>query len=152
MYKIYQVLNNETLSDIARKVGISREELIRLNGFDNFYEVSVGESIIVPTMDDNMFYKYTVKKGDSIYKIANANNVDYKMLLKINGLDADDYIYENQEIIIPNRNVKTYVTEVNDTFDTISKKMNENIYDIINQNGNIYVREDQLIAYKKEQN
>lgn len=152
MFKIYKVNNNETLASIASKLGIEKERLLELNGFDSNHEVVVGDFIIVPTMDTNMFHKYIVKKGDNMYRIAEDNNVDYKMLLSINGLDEDDYIYENQEIIIPNKNVKVYVTKENDTFDVIAQSMNENICDIINQNGNILIKEDQLVAYKKEQN
>ena len=152
MFKIYRVSNNETLDSIANNLGIKKEQLLELNGFDSNHSVKEGEFIIVPTMDNNMFHKYVIKKGDNMYRIAEENKVDYKMLLSINGLDEDDYIYENQEIIIPNNNVKIYVTKENDTFDIIAQNMKENIFDIIKQNGNILVKEDQLIAYKKEQN
>lgn len=112
MYKIYQVMTNETLDDIARKFNTTREELIRLNGNINNL---MGSYLIVP---NNSEYKvYIVKDGDNIYKIARDNNIDFSTFLKINGLDADDYIYPNQEILLPIN--KIYISNEGDTMGMI---------------------------------
>lgn len=136
MYKIYQV-GNETLEDIAKKLNTSVDEIVRLNGTSN---VMPGNYIIVPTNKD--FTSYIVKQGDNIYSIAKNNGVDYETLLKINGLDQNDYIYPNQEIIIPNRNI--YVTKENETIKDIINKLNiKDIKDI----EDLYLLKDQMIKF-----
>ena len=116
MYKIYQVTTNETLEDVARKFNTTREELIRLNGNINNL---IGSYLIVP--NNNEYQTYIVKDGDNIYKIARDNNIDFSTLLKINGLDADDYIYPNQQILLPTN--KMYVTNEGDTMGMIFNKL-----------------------------
>lgn len=136
MYKIYQV-GNENLEDIAKKLNTSVDEIVRLNGTSN---IMPGSYIIVPTNKD--FTSYIVKQGDNIYSIAKNNGVDYETLLKINGLDQNDYIYPNQEIIIPNRNI--YVTKENETIKDIINKLNiKDIKDI----EDLYLLKDQMIKF-----
>ena len=136
MYKIYQV-QNETLEDIARKLNTTVDEIVRLNGTSN---IAPGSYIIVPSSRD--FTTYIVKQGDNIYSIAKNNGVDYETLLKINGLDPNDYIYPNQEIIIPNRRV--YVTKENETIREVMNKLNMN--DIKNIE-DLYLVKDQMIKF-----
>lgn len=136
MYKIYQV-QNETLEDIARKLNTTVDEIVRLNGTSNIAPESY---IIVPSSRD--FTTYIVKQGDNIYSIAKNNGADYETLLKINGLDQNDYIYPNQEIIIPNRNV--YVTKENETIREVMNKLNMN--DIKNIE-DLYLVKDQMIKF-----
>lgn len=125
MYKIYQV-GNETLEDIAKKLNTNVDEIVRLNGTSNIIS---GSYIIVPANKD--FTTYIVKQGDNIYSIAKNNGVDYETLLKVNGLDQNDYIYPNQEIIIPNK--KIYVTKENETIKDIINKLNINNIDSLKE-------------------
>lgn len=126
MYKIYQVLTNETLDDIAKKFNTTKEELIKLNG--NISNL-IGSYLIVPN-NNSQYQTYIVKEGDNIYKIASEHNIDYATLLKINGLDADDYIYPNQQILLPTK--KMYITNDGDTIDTILKKLDVTVDQIGN--------------------
>ena len=140
MYKIYQVTTNETLDDIARKFNTTREELIRLNGNINNL---MGSYLIVP--NNSEYQTYTVKNGDNIYKIARDNNIDVATLLKINGLDADDYIYPNQQILLPTN--KMYVTSEGDTMGMILNKLGIKLDEISNLE-EIKVEEDQTIIVR----
>lgn len=136
MYKIYQV-GNETLEDIAKKLNTNVDEIVRLNGTSNIIS---GSYIIVPANKD--FTTYIVKQGDNIYSIAKNNGVDYETLLKVNGLDQNDYIYPNQEIIIPNK--KIYVTKENETIKDIINKLNINNIKNIED---LYLLKDQMIKF-----
>ena len=52
------------------------------------------------------------------------------MLASINGLNLDDYIYQNQVLLLPVSGYSYYVTAEGDTLDTVSqmfKKNKENI-------------------------
>lgn len=140
MYKIYQVTTNETLEDVARKFNTTREELIRLNGNINNL---IGSYLIVP--NNNEYQTYIVKDGDNIYKIARDNNIDFSTLLKINGLDADDYIYPNQQILLPTN--KMYVTNEGDTMGMIFNKLDITPNQISNLE-EIKVEEDQTIIIR----
>ena len=145
MYQVYQVLLGETIESIAKKIGLPVDELRRLNGIGDNAIIKEGSYIIIPKNminNDNMNYKtYIVKQGDNMYQIARDNNIDFKTLLKINGLKENDYIYPNQEIIIPSRN--TYVTNNNDTVMEVMTKLNIKEDKI----GNLYLQEDQIIFY-----
>jgi LysM repeat protein len=44
---------------------------------------------------------YTVKQGDNPYRIGQNFNTDYKWILAMNNLDKDDFIYPNQQLLIP---------------------------------------------------
>ena len=89
MYSIYEVLKNESLNDIAKKLNINVDELIELNGELN--DITPGQLIIVPKQD-SVFKNYTVKKGDNLYSIAQKYEIDTKTLELLNGLDGSDYI------------------------------------------------------------
>lgn len=146
MYQIYQVGRNETIEMIARKLGIDPNELRRLNGIGENANIIGGSYIIIPGNDnsnmiDSNYSTYVIKQGDNMYTIAKENGVDLDTLLSINGLNKDDYIYPNQEIIIPNK--RTYVTKENDTINDIVTRLNIDLDKI----GNLYVIRDQIITY-----
>lgn len=125
MYKIYQVTTNETLDDIANKFNTTKEELIKLNGNVNNL---MGSYLIVP--NNSEYQTYIVKQGDNIYKIAREKNIDFATLLKINGLDADDYIYPNQQLLLPTN--KMYVTNEGDTLGMVLNKLGNTLDEIGN--------------------
>ncbi len=143
MYQIYQVGLNESLESIANKIGIDLSELRRLNGISDNAIVKVGSYIIIPTNQGktNNYKKYIVKPGDSIYAIARDNNVDYMTLLTFNGLNKNDFIYPNQEILIPTS--RTYITKENDTVKDVMDKFN---LDMDRLQG-LYLATDQTIIY-----
>lgn len=58
---------------------------------------------------------YEIKKGDSLYKISKEFNVNTKLLAELNGLNMDDYIYPQQVLLIPKRDVSYYITKDGDT-------------------------------------
>lgn len=148
MYSIYQIQVGDTLDTIAQKVGTTKQMLITINGITDTNLVP-GNYIVIPMNVNLPFTTYTIKKGDNIYEIARNYNVDYETLLEINGLDDDDYIYPNQEIIIPNKNFNIYVTRENDSLATVAARLNATQADLIRDNATIYLLPEQLILYRK---
>ena len=150
MYKIYQVEYGDDLDIIANKEGSTIQELIDINGL-NGRDLMAGELIIVPNRNNgsDMFIKYSVKNGDTLYMIAKDNGINIDLLALLNGLNKDDYIYPNQEIIIPKENVMIYITKKGDTIDTILNNFETSLEDLKKSN-KIYLEEDQLIAYKRD--
>lgn len=146
MYKVYQVQVNDTIDSISQKLGITRNELVSINSLTG--EVFPGQLIVVP--ETNMIFdKYVVQKGDNTYEIARRYNIGLNTLLKINGLDEDDFIYPNQELSVPKSNVTLYVTEENDTLSVIADKLGVPSREIIDENQELYLIPDQLIVKTK---
>lgn len=146
MYTIYQVQGGDTLDSIANKLGVSKDELIKLNGLNN-QNIMPGTYLVIP--QNTLFARYIVKKGDNIYEIARKYNIEPEQLLKLNGLNANDIIYPNQEILIPSPNVKVYVTSEGDTLNKVIKELETTAGNIQKQNETIYLLPDQLISVKK---
>lgn len=118
---------------------------MNLNNMSPSYNLNTMKS----NLSDDYFDYYVVKKGDNLYDIARKNNIDVNDLLLINGLKKDDYIYPDQKILVPKSNYKIIITKDNDTFSSISKRLNIPVSDLINQNSNLYLIPEQLIVYRK---
>lgn len=147
MYSIYEVLNKETLSDIANKLNTSVNELIELNG--NLDEIIPGQLLIVPKQD-NVYQTYIVKKGDNLYSIAQKYNTDTKTLELLNGLDGDDYIYPNQRLLIPKENIGIYFVNNNETINDLLNSLPVGWDNLNRLNKNIYLVPEQIIIYDKK--
>ena len=147
MYRVYQVQVNDTLETIANMLNTSIDNLKKINGIKNDVNLMPGSFLIVPVTDDR-FTTYSVKKGDTIYSIAQANGLNEDLLLMVNGLNKEDYIYPNQEIIIPSKNYKYYVTKEGDTLASIVNDLKIDYNTILKNNDEIRLEEDQLIIYK----
>ena len=142
MYQIYQVGPNESINSIANKLNIAVDELKRINGLSNNTNLMTGSYLIIPSKGVKKDYNtYIVKPGDNMYMIAKENGIDLDTLISINGLNKDDYIYPNQEIIIPSN--RTYITKENDKIKDIITKTNIDMDKL----GNLYLMQDQIIKY-----
>ena len=148
MYKIYQVEMGETLDSIATKLGTDVETLKQINGINGNVSLMPGSFLIVPTLDDR-FLTYTVKTGDTIYNISSKYGVDPNLVLKLNGLETENYIYPDQKIIIPNTNYQFYITKNNDTLLNVAQSLKKNIDELLQTNENLYLEPDQMIIYNK---
>ncbi len=147
MYRVYQIMPGETLDSIAKKIGTTIEELMKING--NIV-ITPGMNIIIPTDSNDLFRTYTVKQGDNMYMIARNYNVNYEDIIRLNGLEKDDYIYPGQEILIPNEDVGIYISEEGSTLSDAVTSLEANVNSLLMQNDTIYLLPDQLIVYKKE--
>lgn len=150
MYKIYEVQPMDTLESIAKMSGITVDELKRINGF-GINNLKVGQKIIIPDRNEQIFEIYEVQPMDTMYSIAQKVNANVDDLLKLNGLNADDYIYPKEEILVPKENVSFLITKEGDTTSSVAEDFGVSIVPLILQNENIYLRPDQLLIIKKEQ-
>lgn len=152
MYKIYQVEYGDTIDIIANKTNTTKENIKSINDIENDNDLVVGGLIIVPKQKRMNFENYKIKQGDSIYSIARMYNVDPDILLMLNGLNKNEYIYPNQEIMVPLRDISVYITKQGDTLDKIINNFGIDANSLNNQNKTIFVMEDQLIINKKDEN
>ncbi len=107
----YDVQPGDSLSNIAELFGTKTEKIKQVNKLDNKSVIKAGQTIKVPTKSNSMVY--TVKKGDSLSKIASRFNVSIENLVNENNLKSHVLMAE-QKIKIPvdNRaNLKMAKTE-----------------------------------------
>lgn len=151
MYRIYQIIDEKNLEEVARKFNTDVNKLKKINGIDDSYIVMRGNYIIVPIEDNNNanFITYIVKPGDNMYAIAEKYNVNYRDLLELNGLSKDQYIYPEQQILVPREGVLFRVTSDGDTIISVADDLGVSVMDLINQNKSIYLIPDQVVVYKK---
>ena len=127
MYKIYTIEYGDTLDSIANKFSTTKSFLERINSsLTNIYP---GFEIIVPISSNSPFETYIVKKGDNIYEISKEYGTNYKEILLLNGLEENDYIYPNQELIVLKKDYDM---------------------DLVKQNASLYLIPNQVVIYKKE--
>ncbi len=148
MYDKYLIKDGEDLSFIAKKFNTTEGIIMDLNNIPFPDMIRAGKEIIVPINKEKYFEYYTIKKGDTLYGIAREYNINPDLLAILNGLDSGDYIYPNQEILIPKSNYSYYVTKDGDTIDIVSNKFNQSVGDLINNNEIIYLLPGQLLVRK----
>ena len=101
-------------------------------------------------MENNVFYdKYIIKKGDTLYGISKQYNINPELLSLLNGLNMNDYIYENQEILIPKSGYSYYLTKEGDTLNNMLDLFKVSYDDFYKVNRDIMLEEGQLFAYKR---
>lgn len=149
MYTIYQIMPGDDLNSLAIKFRTNIEELRRINSLPFNYEFNVGEQIIVPVNNDNPFIYYTVKQGDNLYSLSRKYNVDMDTLLQINGLNKNDIIYPNEQLLIPQSNINLYIVEEGDTLQSVSNKSKTEIQTLLKNNETLYLLPGQLIITDK---
>ena len=105
--------------------------------------------MLIPQEKEQYFNIYTVEKGDSLYKIAKEYNINSELLAAFNGLNYDDYIYPNQEIMIPKKGYSYYLTAKGDTLNGVIDIFKSNKDKLLKENSTIYLLPGQLIVNKK---
>ena len=148
MYEIYTLLDGDTVNSVADKFNTTDNILYQING--DMKDWKPGMQIIVPKRQDNNFIYYTVKKGDNLYDIAKKYDVDYKVLLSLNGLDKDDYIYPNQTIVIPRDDLLAYITGSNDSIGRLINEYRVKVEDFVKQNQEVFLKPEQIIFFRKK--
>lgn len=141
------VTEGDNLDSLSSKFLTSKEELIRINGLvsDNLLPGSV---LVVPN-NNSIYYTYIVKTGDNLYNIANMYGQDIDVLYALNGIKKGDYIYPNQQILIPKENVSVYITNSNDSLNSVSEKLGISVSDLIDENSDLFLLPDQVIVYSE---
>lgn len=130
-YDTYTVLEGDSLYSIANKFNISVNDLIDYNGLPTTI-LTVGETIRIPKGEvSNKENVYTVKPGDTLYRIANTYGVSVNDLIVANNLTSN-ILTIGQELIIPLKPVTeedyvVYEVEPNDTLYSIARRFNTKV-------------------------
>lgn len=127
----YIVKKGDSLWSIANKYNTTVDELINLNNLKS-NTLQIDQKIFYNTSNniDNNDY-YIVKKGDSLWSIANKYNTTVNNLINLNNLKSN-LLSIGQKIII--RKINYYIVKKGDTLWSIAKKFNVSIDDIREKN------------------
>ena len=122
----YTVKNGDTLWTIARKHGLSVDELKNINNISSNV-LSIGQVLKVKKTQDSSeeanLNTYIIKSGDTLYGIASKYNISVDNLKKANNL-ASNILQVGQTLIIPNNEISDniYVVQKGDSLYKIANK------------------------------
>lgn len=131
----YTVKSGDSLWSISRKFGVSVNELKKVNNLSSNL-LSIGQNLIIPGKKNNTSSnEYVVKKGDTLYGIANKYNVSIDNLKSYNNLSTDS-LSIGQIIKIPDNkaNSNEYVVKSGDSLYSISRKYGVSVDELMSVN------------------
>lgn len=149
MFESYRLKKDEDLYSVAKKYNTTVKTIQDINNLYYLDAIREDMEIIVPIESKDYFNYYVVEKGDSLYAISRRYNINPELLASINGLNMDDYIYPNQQILIPKNGYSYYITAEGDTLDEVIKVFNSTTNKFLNENATIYLMAGQLLVNKK---
>ena len=127
----YTVKSGDSLYKIAQKYNTTVDEIKRLNNLTSNI-LSVGQVLKLPTTSSETSSSntvdYTVKSGDSLYKIANQYNVTVDAIKRANNLTTNT-LQIGQVLRIPlgTSRETTYTVKSGDSLYSIAKKYNTTV-------------------------
>ncbi len=93
----YIVKLGDTLWKIALAHGVTVNQLLSTNKLDSNNHLAVGQTLIIPAQEPS--YKlYTVQAGDTLWKIALANQVTIQLIVDWNQLNVNSPINVGQQL------------------------------------------------------
>ena len=110
----YTVKAGDTLYSIARRSGVSLNSLLSLNGLSQSSVIRPGQTLNVsgssnttvatPVSSNSQATStsgtYTVKAGDTLYRIAHNHGISLRTLLSVNGLSETSTIRPGQQLVV----------------------------------------------------
>jgi len=162
---VYTVREGDTMWDISRALGITVDELRRVNNMERKSRLHIGQKLRIPasamkaqtggpaqsSRPDSDKVKpaapapkaapsgvYTVRTGDSIWDIARKTGTTVDQLRRMNGLAEGSRIYAGQTLRLPaksNGDFVMYQVKNGDTLTRIAQKYRTTIDKIIAWNG-----------------
>ena len=128
----YVVKKGDSLWSIAKKYNMTVDELKSINNLKSNL-LSIGQRLKIKESNDNQNI-YIVKKGDTLYKIANMYGTTVDNLKALNNLKNNN-LSIGQKLIVPSKN-KIYIVQKGDSLWSIARKYDTTV-DSIKRNNNL---------------
>lgn len=135
---IYIVQKGDTLYSIAKNNNIPIEELIKTNNLNN-PNLYIGQELYIPSKEEQSTSEeydiYTVKKGDSLWKISREYDITIPELTEINNL-IDLKLQVDQKLLVPKKEINnnTYIVQKGDSLWSIAKRYNLTVDELKEKN------------------
>lgn len=129
----YTVKKGDSLWSIANKYGLTVNELKALNNLTS-NTINVGQNLLVKVEEEiipDEYLVYTVKNGDTLYKIANQYNTTVSVLMNINNLNNSNLTI-NQQLLIPKYDENEKEKEIENNGIEYIVKSGDTLYKIAN--------------------
>ena len=118
----YRVRPGDSLSVVALRHGLSATQLARMNGISPLRWLYKGQVLRVPVSSAPVqaataaapvsqvgagsqvvegFRRYTVRPGDSLFRLARSHGISAARLMSINGLTSARWLYVGQVLLLP---------------------------------------------------
>ena len=121
-YERYEVTAADSIYSLSRRFATTEDTLISLNGLASARDLEVGQVILVPRIDEEIYQVYVVEQGDSLFNIARRFNTTVVQLRALNGVAGGRDLTVGQSIIVP---------RVDETiFDTVVVESGDSLYSI----------------------
>ncbi len=95
----YKVVKGDSLYKIARDFNTTIENILKFNNIPNTNIIYVDQVIVIPLSPPEAII-YTVKPGDTLYKIASKFGTTVMNLIKYNYLLPPYIIYPGHQIVV----------------------------------------------------
>lgn len=122
----YVIKKGDTPGSVAKRFGVTVEELLRFNSLGPKGPFRVGDTLDVPAAGEVTGAKYVVQAGDSVAKVADFHGVSQDDLRAANDLRPDEALKTGDEIVIPTSlrggASDGHVVRKGDTLASIAKK------------------------------
>ena len=139
----YVVKKGDSLYSIAKMFNTTVDELKKANNLSSNL-LQIGQQLIIPNSEQptNSLNTYTVKSGDSLYKIANLYGITVNELKALNNL-TNNLLSIGQILKVPdskkanqnnNSNYITYTVKKGDNLYSIASKYNTTVSEIMKLN------------------
>lgn len=132
----YIVKSGDTLYSIAKKYGLTVDELKKMNNLSS-NTLSINQKLLVGndmSIDDN-YDVYVVKSGDTLWGIASKYNTSVDKIKDINNLNSNN-LSIGQKLLVPGNNLgtKKYIVKSGDTLYKIAQNNGTTVTELINLN------------------
>ncbi|MEO0421090.1 MAG: LysM peptidoglycan-binding domain-containing protein [Pseudomonadota bacterium] len=98
----YRVRRGDSISVIARRLGVRQRDLIAANRLSNADRLSVGQMLVVPgkgqTFETYVPEVYTVRRGDSVWEVAKRFGIPRNRIVSLNALKSGQHIFIGQKL------------------------------------------------------
>jgi membrane-bound lytic murein transglycosylase D len=149
-YTVHRVRRGETLSTIARRYGSSVNSIVRANNLRSRNRIRAGQRLKIPTRGSTVVVSspvatggpaasrtYSVRRGDSLWKLASRYGTTVDRIKRDNGL-RDDRLYVGQRLRI-NTGIppgsRTYAVRRGDTVAKIARSSGVSLNAVLRANG-----------------
>ncbi len=90
----YTFRSGDTVYSLARRYGISPNEILEYNGIEDPGRIAKGQTIRLPGVRE-------ISRGDTLYGLSRRYGVSLSDLLEANELDEDDTVFIGDTVVIP---------------------------------------------------
>jgi len=129
---IHVVQKGETLWTIARRYGLSVDELVRLNELSDPNRIVVGQKLVIREGEARV---HVVQRGETLTSIARLYGLTVQELLALNDLPNPNLLQVGQQIIVSPKVQRTHVVATGDTLWDIARRYGVSVEAIQAANG-----------------